>query len=95
MGPSDGRPRAVAESGGLSRSGSRDDGSGTGQFVLLLFFLLGGDDLPRVELHQHGRVRLKIFDSDGESEVIQDEELNLEMVELCQGETTDLCGMRI
>lgn len=52
--------------------------------------LLLHQDLVGVEFHQHGAVSLELLNRDGESEIVQKEELQLEMVELEKGEAADL-----
>lgn len=52
--------------------------------------LLLRDDLPRVKLDQHGPVRLHLFEGNRQSEVVEDEELELEVVEFDEGKPADL-----
>ena len=52
--------------------------------------LLLGENLARVEVHQHRAVRLEFLDGDGEAEIIEEEELQLQMIELEQREASDL-----
>lgn len=40
-----------------------------------------GNNLPGVKLHKHGCVSLEVFYRNGKSEIIEEEELKLEMVE--------------
>ena len=49
-----------------------------------------GDNFPRVELHQHRGVCLEIFDGNSEAEIIEKEELELEVVQFGERETTNL-----
>lgn len=48
------------------------------------------DHLPRVELDQHGRVGLKVFDGHSKSEVIQEQELKLQMIQFCERQAANL-----
>lgn len=48
------------------------------------------NDLARVKLHQHGRVRLEVFHGHSEAKVVEDEKLDLEVVELGKGKSSDL-----
>ena len=41
------------------------------------------DDFSGVELDEHGAVCFELFDGDGEPEVVEEEELEFEVVELC------------
>lgn len=43
-----------------------------------------------VEFNKHSRIRLQVFHGDCESKVVQYEELDLEMVQLCQGKSANL-----
>lgn len=43
-----------------------------------------------VELNQHRGVSLQVFDGDGKTEVVEDEELYFEVVELCQRKSAHL-----
>lgn len=65
--------------------------------LLLLRLLQSGraspllrDDLARVELHQHGPVSLDLLDGDRQAEIVQQEELQLEVVQLGEGQAADL-----
>lgn len=53
---------------------NRDSANGR-RVLLSLLLLLLGDNLPRVEFHQHGAVGLELFDRDGESKVVEQQEL--------------------
>lgn len=68
---------------GLARRG-RSGGS------LLLLLLLLGHNLPRVEFDQHRPIRLQLLHRDGEAEIVQQQELELEVVELDEREAPDL-----
>lgn len=46
--------------------------------------------LAGVKLDQHGGVRLQLFHRNGESEVVEHEELQLQVVQLGQRESTNL-----
>jgi hypothetical protein len=48
------------------------------------------DDLAGIELDKHGRVHLQVFHGDGETEIVEDEELKFEVVEFGEGEASDL-----
>ncbi len=49
-----------------------------------------GDDISCVELDKHGGIRFEVFDRDSKPEVVEDEELELEMIQLGKGQTSDL-----
>lgn len=50
------------------------------------------DNLSGVKFHKHSRIRLQVFDGNGKSEIVQDQELNLEVIKFCQRQTADLDG---
>ena len=50
------------------------------------------DDLARVKLDEHGGVCLEVLDGDGETEVVEEEELEFEMVQLREGQPANLCA---
>lgn len=56
----------------------------------LLLLLLLANDLAGVVFHQHGAVCFQLFYGDGEPEVVEEEELELQVVELDEGEAADL-----
>ena len=58
--------------------------------LLLLLLLLLADDLASVVFHQHGAVGFQLFHGDGEPEVVEEQELELQVVELDEGEAADL-----
>ena len=71
--------------GRLSRVGCGRDGSGDGNVPWRLEFGGVGHNLSRVELHQHGPVRFELLHGNGESEVVEEEKLNLQVIELDKG----------
>ena len=52
--------------------------------------LLLSYNFASIELDQHGAICLEFLYRNGETEVVEDEELKLEVVELDQGEASDL-----
>ena len=60
----------------------------------LLLLLLLTDDLAGVVFHQHGPVGFQLLYRDGKAEVVQQEELELQVVELDEGEAADLRSER-
>ena len=48
------------------------------------------NDLSCVEFYQHCGICLEVLDRDGESEVIKEEELQLQVIKFGQRETSDL-----
>lgn len=51
-------------------------------------------DLSSVELYEHRRIGFEIFNGYGETKVVQQEELELEMIQLSKRQTPDLCRYR-
>jgi len=47
-------------------------------------------DLSSIELYEHRRVGFDIFNGYGETEVIEQEELELKMIQLSKRQTADL-----
>lgn len=60
------------------------------RLCLVLLLLLLADDLAGVVFYQHGAVCFQLFYRDGETEVVQEEELELQVVELDEGQAADL-----
>ena len=61
-----------------------------GLLLLLLLLLLLTNDLAGVVFHQHVAVRFQLLYGDGQPEVVEEEELELQVVELDEGEAADL-----
>ncbi len=57
---------------------------------MALLGLLLVDDLAGVEFDKHGAVGVKLLDGDSEAEVVEEEELEFEVVQLDEGEASDL-----
>jgi hypothetical protein len=49
-----------------------------------------GHDLPGVELDKHRAISFELFNRNAETEVVQDEELQLEVVKFDQRQASDL-----
>lgn len=48
------------------------------------------NNFSSVELDEHGSICLEVLDRNGEAEVVQKKELELQVVELCQRKAADL-----
>ena len=59
--------------------------------LLDAMLLLLHHDFSRVELDKHGAVCFKLLHRNGQSKIVQEEELQLQVIELCKGKTSDLC----
>ncbi len=53
-----------------------------------------GNDVPSIELDEHGGVRLEVFDGNCKPEVVENEELQLEVVQFGKRKTADLEGRK-
>lgn len=64
---------------------------------MCLLLLLLSNDLSCVECDQHTAVSLELFNRDGKTEVVEKQELKFQMIQLHQGEASDLCvsGIRV
>ena len=57
---------------------------------MLLSSLLLGHNLAGIELNEHGAICFELLHRNGETEVVEDQELKLKMVELNQRQTSNL-----
>lgn len=51
---------------------------------------LGADHLPRIKLNKHGRVSLEVLHRDGETEIVEEEKLEFEVVQFGKRKPSDL-----
>lgn len=57
--------------------------------------LLLGNDLARIELDEHRAVGFNLLDGHGESEIVEKKELQFQMVELRERQSTNLMDMLV
>lgn len=54
-----------------------------------------GEHLAGIELHQHSSIRLQLRDRNRESEVVQQQELQLQVIQFRQWQTTNLYAVNM